>query len=167
MKEAGCFRIHYGVETGDTEILNKIGKAGLKIEEIRNTFQMTKRAGIFVLGHFIIGLPGETRLTIKKSLNLIYSLDPDSINASVITPYPGTKLFQIAKRNDWIVSLNWEDYTGYNAVMRTAELNIKQLNFARKEMLIKFFIFKILRDKNSRKTLIKRIPTLIHKFFCE
>jgi len=94
MKTAGCNRIHYGVETGDENLLKKIGKPGVNKELIKEIFKNTSEQGIYTMAHVILGLPGENKKTLMNTYNCLLEIDPDGVNWNLITPYPGTKLFR-------------------------------------------------------------------------
>lgn len=158
MKDAGCFRIHYGVETGTPEILTKIGKPGLSVKRVKQTFHVTKKFEMFTMAHIIIGLPGENKKTLKNTLSLICELNPDQINLNIWTPYPGTKLFDIAAENRWIKTDDWSRYTSYDAVVQTNDLSVKDLMKAKKEIGRSFRNFKLLKDKNYRRWYTKNVP---------
>jgi len=96
MKKAGCYLIGYGIESGSQRVLN-ILKKGITIEGIEKAIEMTKKAGIGVLGYFMMGIPGETEREIKETINFAKSLDVDFALFSIATPYPGTELYQIAQ----------------------------------------------------------------------
>lgn len=157
MKEAGCFRVHYGVETGDPEMLANVGKPRLNVEIIKNAFRMTREAGIYTLAHMIIGLPGENQNTLKNSLNLLCHLCADEINLNIATPYPGTLLFEVADKKGWISTRDWSKYTSFEAVMKTDELDIDTLVNARKNIKSKFQNFKLMHDAAYTKLFLKKL----------
>ena len=95
MKKAGIWCIYYGVESGNQEVLNDI-KKGIKIEQVKKTFKMTKEVGIRVLGYFMIGFPKDNEKTIQDTLNLALELDPDFVNFAILTLYPGTDIYELA-----------------------------------------------------------------------
>lgn len=163
MKEAGCFRIHLGVETGARELLNSVGKPGLTVEAIENAFMLAKKAGVYTVAHIIIGLPGENEETLNETLDLLYAINPDAVNLNIITPYPGTKLFEIAREEGWISTLDWSRYTSYDAIMQTKDLSIEQLYAARKKMKYKFMSFKLKSDPKYRRLFVKNLPMKIFR----
>ena len=112
MKKAGCYRISYGVESGNQEILNNI-KKGTTLERIKEVFKMTNEAGIETLGFFMIGLPGETEETMQDTIDFAKELNPYIAKLGILTPLPGTKLFNDWDSKGYIISKNWSDYT-YN-----------------------------------------------------
>lgn len=109
MKKAGCWSIHYGVESGSQRLINLIEK-GITLEQVRNAFKWTRKAGIETKAFFMLGLPTETREESLQTLKFTRELDPDWIQVTITVPYPGTKLFEIAKKNNTLKSYKWEDY---------------------------------------------------------
>lgn len=93
MKKAGCGRIYFGIESGLQDMLNRVNK-GITIEQIRNAITMTKSHGIRTLGFFMIGLPGETRETVRATIKFARSLDLDYVQFSKATAKPGTSLWK-------------------------------------------------------------------------
>lgn len=126
MKESGCKRVHYGVETGDPKLI-KIGKPGISIGTIRKAFSVTKEIGLWANAHVILGLPDETPETLERTRKFVEDLDPHGTNWNVLTPYPGTKLYEMARRNSWILTYDWSRYTSHTLVMRTKKLSQSQL----------------------------------------
>lgn len=160
MKKAGCFRIHYGVETGDEE-MEKIGKPNLDIPKIKEMIKITRELRIFTVAHMIIGLPGESKQTLDRTIKTLIEIDPDAINVNFITPYPGTKLFDFAQNRDLIETYDFSKYTSFKPIMRTEILSIDDLISARKNMRTKFTKYKILHDNNFRNRYFKSIPKKI------
>jgi len=94
MKDAGCDRIHYGVEAGSPEVIETLRK-GITLEQVRRVFKETKEAGISILAYFMIGSPGETRAQMEESLRLAKELAPDYLHLSITTPFPETDLYRL------------------------------------------------------------------------
>ncbi len=92
MYAAGCRRIHYGVESGNPEILRRIGK-GFALDQVRQAVRWTKDAGIEAKGYFMLGLPGDTEETMQQTVDLAVSLELDEAMFSLTTPFPGTRLW--------------------------------------------------------------------------
>ena len=109
MKEAGCYEISIGVESGDKEILKKIRK-GVTKEQISKCFRLLKKHKIRNKGFFIIGFPWETEESIDKTIEFAKELDPDRVQFSVAVPFPGTELRKELHKLNIPVSSNWEDY---------------------------------------------------------
>jgi anaerobic magnesium-protoporphyrin IX monomethyl ester cyclase len=92
MYAAGCRRIHYGIESGNQEVLQRIGK-GIKLEQVRDAVRWAKEAGIQAKGYFMLGLPGDTEKTMQQTIDLAVELDLDEAMFSLTTPFPGTRLW--------------------------------------------------------------------------
>lgn len=115
MKRAGCYSIFYGVESLDQDCLDAINK-GIKVEQAENVIGLTKQSGIEARANFILGLPHETPQKVKAMVKRIIKLNPDYVKFNVLTPYPGTLLYEKVKSGEWGVFQ--EDYnrsTGYFA----------------------------------------------------
>ncbi len=107
--KAGCRGIHYGVESGTQKILNVLGK-GITIEEVRDVFRLTQKAGVMVLAYFMIGCPTETREDIATTLRVMNSLKPDYAHITIFTPFPGTKIYLDGLRNGMIKKDYWREF---------------------------------------------------------
>jgi radical SAM superfamily enzyme YgiQ (UPF0313 family) len=117
LKQAGLKRTAFGVETGDEQMIIKIDKH-VDHDTIRAAFKNAKAAGIETIGFFIIGLPGDTRETMQKTINFAIELDPMIANFSMMTPYPGTIVYEQVKRNGRFLVQDWEDYVFFDAKAR-------------------------------------------------
>lgn len=92
MKEAGCHMLRLGVESGVQELLDNV-KKGITVEQTRQTMEWAHKVGIDVHAHMMIGLPGESTETLKETMRFIKEIDPTIVTFGIMTPYPGTPLF--------------------------------------------------------------------------
>jgi radical SAM superfamily enzyme YgiQ (UPF0313 family) len=130
MKRAGLVALKYGVESADQAILEATGKS-LDLAKVREVVAMTKELGICYHLTFTFGLPGETKDTIGKTIDFAIEMDPDSLQFSIVTPFPGSRYFESLDEKGYLLSRNWEEYDGYNrAVIRTEKLSAKDLEDA-------------------------------------
>ncbi len=95
MKRAGCHMLKFGVETGSDEILKNY-KKGTTAVQAEKVFRETRETGLETHAHIVIGGPGETPETIDNTISFVKKLDPDSASFGILTPYPGTALFEMA-----------------------------------------------------------------------
>lgn len=109
MKDAGCDRIHYGVEAGTPEIIETLRK-GITLEQVRSVFAQTKAAGISILAYFMIGSPGETREQIERSMKLAKELAPDYLHLSITTPFPETDLYKLGFERGVLTEDYWREF---------------------------------------------------------
>lgn len=129
MKNAGCIGIHLGVESGDPKLLKNIAKIGLSLSKIKEVFKNAHNIGLSTRAFFIIGLPGETKESIKKTFELARTIKADDYFFNAITPYPGTKLYEIAKKNGWVEENNWENFAVNEAIMRNEKLTKDEIRY--------------------------------------
>ena len=127
LKSAGLKRLAFGVETGDPGMLMRIDKR-IDLDTIRQAFRSAKAVGLETIGFFIVGLPGDTRETMQRTIDFAIELDPLIANFSMMTPYPGTKVYEQVRREGRLLIHDWEDYVFFEQKARyemgemTAEL---------------------------------------------
>jgi hopanoid biosynthesis associated radical SAM protein HpnJ len=101
MKDNGLRLLLVGFESGDDQILHNI-KKGLRTDIARRFSSDCRKLGILVHGTFILGLPGETKETIAKTISFAKEINPHTIQVSLAAPYPGTTLYKQAVENGWL-----------------------------------------------------------------
>ncbi len=111
MKEAGCRLLIVGYESGDEQILRNI-KKGATIDMARRFTENCHKLGLVVHGDFIVGLPGETRETLRNTIDFAKRLDVETIQVSIAHAYPGTEFYDFAKKNN-LVQLKMSDEEGH------------------------------------------------------
>jgi len=105
--KAGCIRINYGIESADPKIL-KMAKRDVSLSSIVDAVLWAKREKIDVLGFFILGLPGESRQSILKTIELAKQLPFDYVQIAKLVPMPETELYEKLKE---ITGKDlWRDY---------------------------------------------------------
>lgn len=110
LKRAGCKRIQYGVESGSQRILD-IMKKGITLDEVRKAFSLTKKIGIDTYADFMLGYPTETKEEMFRTISFAIELDPDFVQFSITTLYPGTKLYQMAFEKGILVNDFWKEFS--------------------------------------------------------
>jgi radical SAM superfamily enzyme YgiQ (UPF0313 family) len=129
-KKANFRYIFYGVESGNQEMLDRM-KKGLTISEIKRAFELTYQAGIKPTASFVFGLPGETRETIKDTINLWKEISPFSAGCSFATPLPGTEFEKTVIKNGHLLDSDYDHYGLGACVVRTKDLTKKDLEYYR------------------------------------
>lgn len=109
LKEAGCERIHYGVESANPEIL-KVLRKGITVEQVIKAFKLTKKVGIPTLAYFMIGSPRETRTQALETIEFAKKLNPDFVHFSVTTPFPATPLYYMGLEEGVLKKDYWRDF---------------------------------------------------------
>ncbi len=139
MKKAGCWVIFLGIESGSQKILNAIGKR-ITIEQVRKAVKIVKDAGIKVLGSFIIGFLQDTAETIRETLRFAKSLNLDYAEFSILTPYPGTPIYDYSKKNKLLLTENWSSYTAVEPIVKIEGMSEKQVKALFQKAYITFYL---------------------------
>jgi len=110
MREAGCIRTAFGVESGNQEILDRVIDKHQTLDQVREAFRAAKAVGMETIGFFIIGLPGETEKTMDDTIRFAIELDPLVANFSMATPFPGTELERLVREKGRMLVEDWDDF---------------------------------------------------------
>lgn len=116
MKDAGCYLIFFGLESGVQRLLDLIQK-DLTLEQSRTAVRLCKEVGIQTWCSFILGLPSETEAESWQTIDFALELDPDYVQFPICMPWPGTELYGIAKEHGVIVNENLNNYMGWGSVV--------------------------------------------------
>lgn len=117
MRDAGCRLMIVGFESGDPQILKNI-KKGATVERARQFAKDAHNLGLTIHGDFILGLPGETKESIDRTIQFAKELDCETIQVSLAHAYPGTELYDFAKENGFILyEKNMADEGGHQMAM--------------------------------------------------
>ena len=139
LKEAGCFTIAVGFESGSNETLKKIKKGTTKEDNLRAA-KLIKKAKLPLFGFFMIGFPWETKEDIVKTLEFIFDIDPDFIEVHIAMPYFGTELYSQCEQYNTIKSAAWgNDYFSPNTI-GTQFVPLDEIQKIRNKYLLKFYL---------------------------
>jgi len=147
MKTAGFKWVWWGVESGSQKMLDLM-KKDTTLADIKNTFKIAHAAGLKSLMFIIIGLPGETKKDVYETGRLIENVNPDQVRFHIITPFPGSDLWEKLKAKNQIEDYDFLHYnTRFSAVHHTDELSAKEIENLYKMM--------VLRYESNKKNLLK------------
>ena len=139
LKEAGCFMLAVGFESGNNDTLGKIKKGTTREDNLRAA-KLIKKAGLPLFGFFMIGFPWETRQDIINTLEFILEVDPDFIEVHIAMPYFGTQLYNQCREYNTIKSAAWgNDYFSPNTI-GTQSVSIEEIVELKNEYLLKFYL---------------------------
>jgi len=148
MARSGCEGIKLGAETGNEELLRALNK-GTTVRKTKEAFSLCRKYGIRTHGTFTLGLPGETRETMKQTADLIFELDPDTIQISLVTPFPGTSLYEDVKAKGGVAD-DWSKYVGTTtSVMGNKELPTEEIQQFMKETYDRWYAHVASRAKRA------------------
>jgi radical SAM superfamily enzyme YgiQ (UPF0313 family) len=109
MKRAGCWLIAFGIESGSQQVLDNV-KKDAKVEDTIAAINLCKKHGIKTWGYFIIGLPGESRQTVRETIDLSKKIPLDIALFHVAMPYAGTEFYFQAVANGWLNTFDWKHF---------------------------------------------------------
>lgn len=111
-REAGCYQVTFGIESGNQQILDNC-KKGTNLKQVEDAVKWAKEAGLEVMGYFMFGLPGETEKTMRDTINFAKALDLDYAKVSITIPLPGTPYYGDLKEKGYMKTQNWEKFNFY------------------------------------------------------
>ena len=167
-RDAGCWAILFGAESGVQKNLNTIRK-GTTLDQIRRAVKAAQDVGIRVSTPFMFGIPGETYEEGLETIDFAIDLNPDIANFHAITPFPGTELYDNLERYG-MVSDDLTDFTYQGAAFipytmtREEILKLRQMAFQRFYSRPSFLFKRMLELKNSHDLVIafKSLRSLFH-----
>src|SRR6202167_2152050 len=153
MKDAGCRLLIVGFESGDPQILKNI-KKGATIERARRFVRDCQDLVLVIHGDFILGLPGETRKSIRNTIEFAKRLDCETIQVSMAHAFPGTELFEYVEKNGFITNGAMSDEAGHQmAHIQYPGLSVEYVS----EMVHKFYDEYFFRPKAAFRIVWKAI----------
>lgn len=138
MKQAGCWEISFGLETGSNELLQKMDKAA-RVEVSEQAINWTAAAGIRCKGLFMLGFPGETQDTIEQTKAFARRIPMTTMNLTKFTPYPGSPIYRELYGTN-IRDDHWEKMNGMNFIWAPDGLSVDQLDREYQNILKSFYI---------------------------
>jgi anaerobic magnesium-protoporphyrin IX monomethyl ester cyclase len=130
LKTANFETLELGVETGNPEMLRKI-KKGITLDQVEHAVALAKANGLRVWCKFILGHPDETPATIRDTIDFIARINPHQLSVSIMTPFPGTPIHEMAVRGEGgyrLLSGGWEDFDKYSSgVLELESVSLGQL----------------------------------------
>ena len=139
MHRAGCREIHYGIESGNPEILAATAKH-IKLDQVEQAVAWTEAVGIAAKGYFMLGLPGDNEETMRQTIEFAASLPLTEAMFSIATPFPGTRLWDELARQRPGTEYNADFTQAYYYNSYTAEispfLNVSQVSDERLSQLV-------------------------------
>ena len=154
MREAGCLRTAFGVESGNQRILDEVIHKQLTLDQVRAAFQAARTVGMETIGFFIIGLPGETEETMEDTIRLACELDPVVANFSMATPFPGTEMYDQVLQQGRLLVHNWEEFAFFEnkAQFETDSMSAELVERKWREAYRRFY----LRPHRIARTLVRK-----------
>lgn len=149
MRRAGAHTIYFGIESGSEETLRLIGK-GITRKQAVDAVKAAKDSGLNALGSFIIGFPHEREEDIMATIRFADGCGVDLAQFTIATPYPGTRLWDMALKENLLLTRDWRKFTTLDVVMRSLYLTPERI----KRLLLWAYITFYLNPKRVLKDII-------------
>ena len=160
MKDAGCYLLGLGIESGVQEILDNARKKQT-LDDIRKAVALCQKTGIRTMGHFIFGLPGETKETAERTIRFMLELGLDYMQSYCAVPYPKTEFGDMAREKGWIKPVPWSQYDfGGVSIVDTGTLTPDDITYFREKAFRKFYYRPLYLLKKVREFSLSRLFTL-------
>ncbi len=162
MYDAGLRKINIGMETASQDVLDKVYKKGITIQQVIDAVSVCKKIGLRVQGYFMIGHPKETLEDVKQTIRFARNLDIDDVSFSIVTPFPGTALYDNERD---LIEQSIESFDYYSTCVYKKECLSTPIETIRRMKSIGYFRFYMRPDRLlTQVRLIFSLPGL-RKFF--
>jgi len=156
-KEAGCIQWNIGFESVSQRSLNEVKKDTNKVKNYYDAVKKIHCFGMYVHGFFMFGFDNDTKEVFKDTMDFIRKAEIDSVDFSILTPFPGTPLFDKFEKEERILTKDWSKYTYLKNVV------FKPKNFSKEELL--FEVKKLYEEYYSFPEIAKRFSRTIKRGF--
>jgi anaerobic magnesium-protoporphyrin IX monomethyl ester cyclase len=139
MKEMGGYSVAFGVESGVQEILDQC-KKGITVDEVRAAVKNAKKIGLETWCFFMVGLPGDSWDTVRKTIDFALELNPDVVKFHVFKPFPGSEFYTMMKEKNLILDFDPEKYAIHTyPIHRTEKMSAEEIFQAQQEAYRRFY----------------------------
>jgi anaerobic magnesium-protoporphyrin IX monomethyl ester cyclase len=145
LKKAGCNIVFFGFESGVQKTLDYLCK-GFTLEDIVSAVKNAKQAKLKIGGSFIIGTPVETKYMIYQTINFAKKLKLNTASFCIFTPFPGTKIYDMAEKNNLFLTDDWSKYNASNPILKLDGFTAEELIDIYKKSNFYYFIIKALNS---------------------
>lgn len=132
MKDSGCKGLSMGIESSNQLILDNVHK-GITVEQIKDAIKIANQVGISTTGHFIFGLPGETKETAYETIRFAKNSGLDFAQFYCAVPYPNTPFGDLANKKGWIRTEDYSKYHLSESVARNEFLSPDEITTIRRQ----------------------------------
>jgi len=159
-KEAGCVSWLVGFESISQKTIDEIGKSTNKVEKYKKAVENVHENKMAIIGSFVFGFDTDSKDVFNETLMMIRNLKIDLADFCILTPFPGTPLFEKLKKEGRIFEKDWSKYTMRNVVFEPKNLTPEELLEGVKRMYIEFY-----STQNTVKRIFRGLKLGIYPFF--
>jgi radical SAM superfamily enzyme YgiQ (UPF0313 family) len=150
MAQTGCHSLFIGFESINTNSIKSVNKKQNHVESYEKLIREIHHRNIMVNASMVFGMDHDDAEVFDKTLNWLIRNKVETMTAHILTPYPGTKLFNQLKSEGRITDMDWSHYNTSNVVFKPKHMTAEQLREG---------YLKIYKDFYSLKNILKRLPT--------
>lgn len=139
MAEAGCWMMSFGIESTDSTV-QKSMKKNLRTVDILTPIRLARKAGIRTIGHFILGMPGDSPETIRKTIKDAMTMDLDFAQFYTAAPFVGSELYNEAIKQGWVEKTRFDQMDQSKASLKLPGLQPEEVTKAAKQAYRVFYL---------------------------
>ena len=140
--DAGVKKWYVGIESISQENINAVGKGTNKVEDYANAIKKIRDYNMDIVGFFMFGFDNDTKDIFDKTLQAMFEWELDEVSFSIVTPYPGTRLFERLEKEGRITSYDWSRYTEGNVNFKPTKMSQEDLVDGIRRIAFDFYSFK-------------------------
>jgi len=168
LKRSGCWQVNFGIESGDPEVIRKHRKY-YGLDEVQNKLQLVHDTGMRVKGLFMVGLPGETPGSIRRTIDYALALPLDEINVTMFTPFPGAPVYAGIREHGEFIE-EWPLMNCVNPVFVPRGMTREELQglydefirrFYRRHRIHRGYAAMLWKSPHSIVSFLKNLPAII------
>ena len=160
--KSGCVEWFVGFESVNQEALNGIKKTHNKVEDFKNMIKRIHDYGMSVQGGIIFGFDEDTPDVFDTTLEKMYELDIDVVEVNILTPYPGTPLFDRMEKDGRILTRDWSKYNQIDVVFKPKNMTVEELRNGARKVAKEFYSLKNILIRNIKiVSTVKRFGALL------
>lgn len=164
---SGCAGLFVGMETLSNSILASIGKLINKREDYERAVALLHDHGIGVLGSFVFGFDGDDESVFDRTVEFINGAKVDAAQFSILTPFPGTKLYDTLHEQGRITDTDWSHYDGLHVVYQPERLSAADLLAGTKNAYTQVYSFGTMFRRLGLPIGSKTVPWIVNMAFRE
>ena len=166
--EAGCEQWLIGFESVNQETLKFIGKKTNKVEDYAIAVKKIKGYGMTIMGLFMFGFDTDTNDVFDSTLEAVYKMDLERAGFAIVTPYPGTPLFDELEKEGRILTRDWSQYNLRNVVFQPKNMSVEELRDGRESVAKEYYSFsnclrRGFQDENIR--IDRLVNRIVYDYF--
>ncbi len=147
--DSGCKALFFGIESVSEEQLKTMRKAFNEIEDMENAFKKIKKMGILIHASMVFGFDNDTKEIFDDTVRFLTKNKVSTVSFNVLTPYPGTKIYNDLKKEGRLITTDWKYYDHNTVVFEPKNMTPYELQMGKINARKKFY---------TLSSVLKRLP---------